>query len=47
MLNLKQLFLEAERKDKVKNFAHFEKDVCFEESDTFGVSRIFRLEGSI
>jgi hypothetical protein len=38
---------ESEKKNEVENFAHFEKDVCFEENDTFGVSRLFRLEGSI
>jgi hypothetical protein len=27
MLNVEKIFSEAERKDEVENFAHFEKDV--------------------
>jgi hypothetical protein len=47
MLNLEQLFSEAEKTNKVQNFAHFEKDVFFSKNDTFQVFRIFRPEGSI
>jgi hypothetical protein len=30
MLNLEKLFSEAEKKDEVENFAHFEKNEFFE-----------------
>ena len=46
MLNPKKLFSEAEKEKKVKNFAHFEKDVFFSKNDTFAAFRIFRPEGS-
>ncbi len=47
MLNLEKLFLEAEKKNKVENFAHFEQDVFFSELGNFVVFRIFRPEGTI
>jgi hypothetical protein len=47
MLNLKMLFSEIEKKKKVENFTHFEKDVFFEENDILRVFRIFRSDGSV
>ncbi len=47
MLNLEKLFLEAEKKNKVENFAHFEPDVFFLKRGIFVVFRIFRPEESI
>ena len=44
MLNLKKLFSEAEKKNKVENFAHFEKDVFFSQNDILQIFRIFRPE---
>jgi hypothetical protein len=34
ILNLKKLFSEAEKKNKVENFVHFEKDVFFSRKTT-------------
>ncbi len=47
MLNLEKLFSEAETKNEVETFAHFEKVVFFSENGTFAVFRIFRSEESI
>jgi hypothetical protein len=32
MLSLRKIFSEAEEKDKVENFTHFEKDAFFEKT---------------
>jgi hypothetical protein len=42
----KKLFSEADKKNKVESFAHFEKDAFFAENDTFGVFHSFRPENS-
>jgi len=47
MLNLKKLFSEAAKKNEIKKFAQFEKDVFFDKNDILRVFRIFQLEGSI
>jgi hypothetical protein len=41
MPNLKKLFSKAEKKDKVENLSHCEKDVIFDKKDTLQVCRIF------
>jgi hypothetical protein len=46
MLNLKKLFSEAGKKNKVENFANFEEDLCFSINQVSSVFRIFRPEGS-
>jgi hypothetical protein len=35
MLNLKNLFSEAEKESKVENFSHFKKDVFFRKTTPF------------
>jgi hypothetical protein len=47
MLNLKKLFLEAERKSKIENFIYFEKHLVFRKNDDPLVFRIFRAERKI
>jgi hypothetical protein len=47
MLNLKNLFSEAENKKKTEDLAHFEKVVIFEKIGILRVFRIFRPEGRI
>jgi hypothetical protein len=41
MLNMKKIFLDAEKKNEVENFAHFQKDVFFRKNDSFQILRIF------
>jgi hypothetical protein len=44
MLNLKKLVSKAEKKNKVKYFAYFEKGYIFVKDDTFRVFADFRPE---
>jgi hypothetical protein len=44
MLNLKKVFLEAEKDSKAKAFVYFEKDMLFYKIDNPSLFRIFRPE---
>jgi hypothetical protein len=46
MLNSKKIFTETVKKNKAENFAHFEKDVFFEENDNFQILVDFDLKGA-